>query len=185
MGLVSGAAAMSAVLAARACEATTVAASVRAADTGGFAQADDIDPTPSSRGFIAMLEAYRTTGGLAPGNFLCRSLQAGQRGDLAHLARLVVDRRVFVLDWRGESWIPMFQFDDQGLSCKPGPAVVRAQLEGLASGWAVAAWFAAPNALLEGRRPAALVESDLPRVLHAARCHAAVPEAWRRSLVPA
>jgi len=145
----------------------------------------DIDSTPSSRGFIAMLEAYRATGGLAPGNFLCRSLQAHQRGDLGHLARLIVDRRVFVLDWRGDSWIPMFQFDGQDLSCKPGPALVRAELEGIASGWAVAAWFAEPNVLLEGRRPVNLVESDLPHVLHAARCRTTVAEAPRRVLVPA
>jgi hypothetical protein len=145
----------------------------------------DIDPTPSSRGFIAMLEAYRSTGGLAPGNFLCRSLQAHQRGDLGHLARLIVDRRLFVLDWRGDSWIPMFQFDRQDLCCKPGPALVRAELEGIASGWAVAAWFAEPNALLEGRRPVNLVELDLPHVLHAARCHTGVAEAPGRVLVSA
>jgi hypothetical protein len=145
----------------------------------------DFDPTPSSRGFIAMLEAYRPTGGLAPGDFLCRSLQAHQRGDLAHLARLIVDRRVFVLDWRGDSWIPMFQLDGQDLSCRPGPALVRAELEGIVSGWAVAAWFAEPNALLEGRRPVNLVESDLPHVLHAARCRTAVAMVPRRVLVPA
>ena len=131
-----------------------------------------------------MLEAYRATGGLAPGNFLCQSLQSNQRGDLGHLERLIIDRRIFVLDWRGDSWIPMFQFDDHDLSCKPGPALVRAELGGLDSGWAVAAWFAEPNALLEGRRPVNLVASDLLHVLHAARCRAAVAESPRRALVP-
>ncbi len=154
--------------------AANVGAPLRAATPAERPRGDDIDPKPSSQGFIAMLEAYRATGGLAPGNFLCQSLQANQRGDLGHLARLIVDRRIFVLDWRGDSWVPMFQFDDHDLSCKPGPALVRAELEGLASGWAVGAWFAEPNALLEGRRPVNLVESDLPHVLHAARCRAAV-----------
>ena len=157
----------------------------RPASTAERARDDDIDPTPSSRGFIAMLEAYRATGGLAPGNFLCQSLQENQRGDLGHLARLIVDRRIFVLDWRGDSWIPMFQFDDHDLSCRPGPALVRAELEGLACGWAIAAWFAEPNPLLEGRRPVNLVAADLPHVLHAARCRTAVAEAPRRALVPA
>ena len=146
---------------------------------------DDIDPTPSSRRFIAMLEAYRSTGGLAPGDFLCRSLQEHQRGDIGHLSRLIVDRRVFVLDWRGDSWIPMFQFDRRDLSCKPAPALVRAELEGLTSGWGLAAWFAQPNALLEGRRPVNLMESDLPHVLHAARCRTAGNGVSQRAFVPA
>ncbi len=119
-----------------------------------------------------MLEAFRSTGGLAPGNLLCQSLLDHQRGDLSHLARLIVDRRLFVFDWRGDSWIPMFQFDGHDLTCKPGPARVRAELPGLCSGWAVAAWFAQPNAKLDGCRPVALMDSDLAAVVEAARCHA-------------
>lgn len=140
----------------------------------------DIGPVPTSRGFIAMLEAYRPTGGLAPGNFLHQSLQDHQRGDLSRLARLIVDRRVFVFDWRGESWIPMFQFDGHDLACKPGPALVRAELKALLSGWAIAAWFSRPNAVLDGRRPVNMLESDLGSVLEAARCHALSGEALQR-----
>ena len=136
---------------------------------------DAIDQMPTSRGFISMLEAYRATGGLAPGNFLCQALQEHQRGDFNHLASLIVDRRIFALDWRGDSWIPMFQFNVEDLSCKPAPAQVRAELEGLASGWTIAAWFAQPNPLLEGRRPVNLIEADLPHVLHAARCRSMSP----------
>jgi len=155
------------------------------AATADHAPGDDIDPRPSSRGFIAMLEAYRATGGLVPGNFLRRSLQVHQRGDLVHLVRLIVDRRIFVLDWRDDSWIPMFQFDAHDLSCRPGVALVRAELTGLSSGWAVAAWFAQPNALLEGRRPVNLMASDLAHVLHAARSLAPVAGLPSRALAPA
>ena len=140
----------------------------------------EIESVPSSRGFIAMLEAYRSTGGLAPGHFLHESLQNHQRGDLARLARLIVDRRIFVLDWRGDSWIPMFQFDGRDLACKPGPALVRAELKALSSGWAIAAWFARPNAMLDGCRPANVTESDLASVLEAARCHAPALEERQR-----
>jgi hypothetical protein len=132
-----------------------------------------IDAQPSSRGFIALLEAFRSTGGLAPGNLLVDSLQDHQRGDLSHLARLIVDRRIFVIDWRGDSWIPMFQFDGHDLSCKPAPALVRAELKGLSSGWAVASWFARPNARLEGCLPVDRLDADPGRVIDAARC-----EAW-------
>jgi len=52
----------------------------------------DIASRPSSRGFIAMLEA-------------------------------------FVFAWRGESWIPMFQFDGHALGCKHGAAAQDRQRE--------------------------------------------------------
>ena len=140
-----------------------------------LALGDLMDSRPSSRGFIAMLEVYRPTGGMAPGNFLCQSLQEHQRGDLGQLARLIGDRRIFVLDWRGDSWIPMFQFDADDLSYKAGPALVRAELAGLDSGWAIASWFAQPNAQLGGRLPAEVVDLDLGAVVDAARCRAFAP----------
>jgi len=140
-----------------------------------IAAGDDRDQ-PSSRLFIAMLEAYRATGGMAPGNFLCQSLQEHQRGELGQLARLIGDRRLFVLDWRGDSWIPMFQFDADDLSCKPGPALVRAELAGLDSGWAIASWFARPNAQLGGRLPVDIVGLDLGAVVDAARCRGTASE---------
>ena len=142
--------------------------------------AGDAPDEPSSRRFIALLEAYRATGGMAPGNFLCQSLQEHQRGELGQLARLIGDRRLFVLDWRGDSWIPMFQFDADDLSCKPGPARVRAELGGLDSGWAVASWFARPNAQLEGRMPVEIVDVDLGAVVDAARRCATASELQRR-----
>jgi len=146
-----------------------------------------IEAPPSSRGFIALLEAFRSTGGLAPGKVLVESLQDHQRGDLAHLERLIGDRRIFVVDWRGDSWIPMFQFDGHDLTCKPAPALVRAELKGLSSGWAVASWFAQPNALLDGCVPVDRMDADPGRVIAAARCQAwaAVPgEEWARENRP-
>lgn len=145
-----------------------------------LALGDVMDSQPSSRGFIAMLEVYRATGGMAPGNFLCHSLQEHQRGDLGQLARLIGDRRIFVLDWRGDSWIPMFQFDADDLSCKAGPALVRAELAGLDSGWAIAYWFAQPNAQLGGRLPVEVVDLDLSAVVDAARYRAFAPGLERR-----
>lgn len=136
--------------------------------TGPRAGIEPIDPQPSSRGFIALLEAYRGTGGLAPAALLVESLQAHQRGDLGRLARLVAERTVFVVDWRGDAWIPMFQFNAQDLTCKAGAGLVRAELAGAASDWALAVWFAQPNAWLEGRRPVDVMESDLVAVLDAA-----------------
>jgi len=53
----------------------------------------------------------------------------------------------------------------------------------LTSGWAIASWFARPNALLDGFRPVNLMESDLASVLEAARCH--TPVAQERQREPA
>ena len=74
----------------------------------------------------------------------------------------------------------MFQFDADDLSCKPGPARVRAELGGLDSGWAVASWFARPNAQLEGRTPVEIVDVDLGAVVDAARRCATASELQRR-----
>jgi hypothetical protein len=150
----------------------------RATGVGGVVDlllGDLMGSQPTSRAFIAMLEAYRATGGMAPGNFLCQSLQEHQRGDLGQLAQLIKYRQIFALDWRGDSWIPMFQFDADDLSCKTGPALVRAELAGLDSGWAIASWFAQPNAQLGGRLPAEVVDLDLGAVVDAARCRAFAP----------
>jgi hypothetical protein len=101
-------------------------------------------------------------------------LKECHRGTFVQLAKLIVQRRVFTFDWHGESWIPMFQFHSADLSCKEGPGLVRHELSDLPSSWAVAAWFAQPNALLHGRRPADVIDNDLTGVLAAARGHAPV-----------
>jgi len=124
---------------------------------------------PTSLGFIAMLNAYRASGGAVSGDALGQLLQDHQRGDHVGLAKLIALGHVFAFEWRGRFWIPMFQLDGRDLSCKPGPSQVRAELPASLSGWAVAAWFAEPNALLEGQRPVDLMDSNSPAVLDAAR----------------
>jgi len=124
---------------------------------------------PSSSGFIAMLKTYRASGGVASGDAVGQLLQDHQRGDYVSLATLIAFGNVFAFEWRGNIWIPMFQLDGRDLSCKPGPGQVRAELPGSSSGWAVAAWFAEPNALLDGRYPVDLMDSNFPAVLDAAR----------------
>jgi hypothetical protein len=74
----------------------------------------------------------------------------------------------------------MFQFDADDLSCKTGPALVRAELSGLDSGWAIASWFARPNVRLGGRPPVDVVDLDLGAVVDAARCRAYAPGLERR-----
>jgi hypothetical protein len=130
----------------------------------------------SGRGFIALLEAFRMTGGIAPGDVVGGLLEDHQAGDSVSLAKLIFTGQAFGFDWRENLWIPMFQFNADDLALKVGAQSVRAALPALWSGWLVAAWFAAPNALLEGRRPADMLDSDLETVTRAARSLASVDE---------
>lgn len=128
----------------------------------------------SGRGFIALLEVFRDSGGTAPGDVVARLLEDHQSGDLVSLAKSIHLGRVFGFEWRSSLWVPMFQFDTDDLTVKPAAQAVRAALPELGSGWAVAVWFASRNEMLEGRRPVDLLEDEPDRVLDAAR--ACVPD---------
>jgi hypothetical protein len=124
---------------------------------------------PSARGFIALLEAFRATGGTAPSDIVGRLLAERQGWGPDDLDLMVCTHQVFAFPWRASLWLPMFQFDEQALAPKPGPQRVRAALPARWSGWRLAGWFARPNARLSGRSPADAIEADPVAVLAAAR----------------
>lgn len=124
---------------------------------------------PTSRGFVKMLSAYHASGGMARGDNLGRLLDDWQCGDFVSLARLIASGEIFSFRWHGENWVPMFQFDLRDLSCRPGPRQVSAELKSVFDDWTLAVWFIQPNSWLQAQRPLALLESDLPAVLQAAR----------------
>lgn len=128
-----------------------------------------VGQAPSGAGFMALLEAFRATGGTVPGHIVARLLGEHRVGDAVSLARLVFTGEMFGFGWRGSLWVPMFQFDPGDLSVRPGPQQVRAELPQDWPGWALASWFAAPNAHLGGRRPTDSLESDLVGAVRAAR----------------
>ena len=131
---------------------------------------------PCGRGFIALLEAFRATGGTAPGEILGRLLEDHQIGDAVSLAKLIYTGQAFGFEWCDCLWIPMFQFDANDLALKASAQSVRAELPSLWSGWHVATWFAAPNARLDGRNPADRLNSDLEAVVQAAAALSSVEE---------
>lgn len=124
---------------------------------------------PSGRGFIALLEAFRATGGTAPGEVVGRLLDAHDAGNPTSLAKLIATGQVFGFAWRACLWIPMFQFDAHDLRLKAGAQRIRAQLPVLWSDWTVASWFAQASVRLEGRSPADALDADLEAVMRAAR----------------
>jgi hypothetical protein len=132
--------------------------------------ARSVDPDrPSGPGFIALLEAFRATGGTVPGEIVARLLQEYQAGTAVSLARLVHSGKVFGFEWRGSVWIPMFQFDADDLRLNADAQRVRAELPPTWSGWRLACWFAGPSAWLEGRCPVDLLHSHPAAVLLAAQ----------------
>jgi hypothetical protein len=133
------------------------------------APAQAIGERPTSRGFAALLAAYRATGGTARGDDVARLLEDHGRADFIGLARLIAAGRVFGFEWRRTLWIPMFQFEVRDLSIKPAAERVVKELGSTFDGWACAAWFATPNSWLDRRAPVDLVDTQLRDVLGAAR----------------
>ncbi|WP_291010678.1 hypothetical protein [Hydrogenophaga sp.] len=125
--------------------------------------------TPNGTGFIALLEAFCTSGGTAPGDILARLLADHQVGEVVSLAKLVHTGQVFGFEWRGSFWIPMFQFNMADLSLAATAQTVRAELPPLWSGWTVATWFATPSAQLNGHQPVDCLASESAAVLKAAQ----------------
>ena len=124
---------------------------------------------PSGRSFIALLQAFRATGGTAPGEIAGPLLEEHQVGSAVSLAKRIYTGQVFGFEWRASLWIPMFQFDADDLALKAHAQRVRAQLPSQWSGWALVTWFAGPNGRLGGRHPVDMLDADLDAVMRAAQ----------------
>jgi hypothetical protein len=121
------------------------------------------------RQFVQMLRQYRDTGGLARGDEVVERLaQHGGRG-VPTLARQIVERSVMSFEWRGELWLPMFQFERADMALKPGPQQVAAELASAFDAWNTAFWFVQPNPWLKGRMPVDVITMELAEVIQAAR----------------
>lgn len=124
---------------------------------------------PNDRDFVALQAGLRPSGGLARGDDLALCLGHGQSGGHARLARMMVAGQVFSFAWLDTCWLPMFQFDPADLGPRPEPLAVLRELVEVLDGWSLAVWFVQPNQCLDSRSPLALLHSDLPAVLQAAR----------------
>lgn len=149
----------------------------RPADPGG--SADELcaplpqwGEAPEGNGFVGLLHAFFDSGGTLEAEAVDRLLQACQGAEAGGLSGLLETRQVFGFEWRDALWIPMFQFNPDDLSVRPGSQRVRDELPVLWSGWNQACWFASPNIWLSGRAPVELFESAQQDLEEAAR-------AWR------
>ena len=86
--------------------------------------------------------------------------------------RLQREHKIFVVIYRGTTYVPSFQFDESG---NPLPAVARViQILGKeTSDWGLALWFTAASGSLGGKRPVDLLSSHPDKVVQAAEQEAA------------
>lgn len=60
--------------------------------------------------FVAMLNGYRGSGGLARADEVLKVLKCHSEAHVARLARWIVKRKVICFEWRSQTWLPWFQF---------------------------------------------------------------------------
>jgi hypothetical protein len=119
--------------------------------------------------FIVMLDAYRSSGGLARAQEVVALFKRRSGHDLATLASWIVNKNVICFEWQLKMWLPLFQFNRLSMAPQPGLSQVLAQLIPDHDGWALANWFAQPNAWLGNRTPAVMLGLDPAAVLNASR----------------
>ena len=129
---------------------------------------------PDGSQFIALLQAFRSTGGTTTEKVVSGLLSEHRYAGNDSLNSLIGAGQVFGFVWRRDLWIPMFQFDTDLLSIKPAVQEVRASLPASWSGWTTASWFAHPQDALCGGRPVDLLDDDLEALIAAAAASAAV-----------
>jgi len=119
--------------------------------------------------FIAMLDSYRPSGGLARAQEVAALSERHGGPDVATLTNWIAKREVICFDWQSHTWFPLFQFNPFDMTRHQGLGTLFAELATVYDAWELANWFAQPNPWLANRVPADTFLSDLGAVLHAAR----------------
>ncbi|MDM0033453.1 hypothetical protein QTI33_15060 [Variovorax sp. J22P271] len=119
--------------------------------------------------FIALLNAYRATGGLLRGDDLIHLMASRCSGDHASLSSSIAAGEILCFDWNQTLWIPVFQLDRESLGATTATRRLLAELSGAFDGWAAAHWLVAANAWLGECTPLELLGTHLEAVLDAAR----------------
>lgn len=125
--------------------------------------------SPAGSDFIALLAAFRRSGGTVPAALL-GELHAQCQVERAPGLQVLFDRgELFAFDWRGHFWVPLFQLEADRLTVKVSAREVRAILPRSWSGWDLATWFTAPHALLQNLSPVDVLDASAAEVISAAR----------------
>jgi hypothetical protein len=131
----------------------------------------------TDRAFVALLDACRPTGGLAPAEELLVSFKHRGGPDVSMLARWIVARQVISFAWHARTWLPLFQFCPRDMTPRRELGPVVAELNAVYDECELATWFATPNLSLAGRSPLNAFDSDALAVVRAARIDRFVADA--------
>ena len=129
-----------------------------------YSQGDDSDQR-----FVAMLDAYRASGGLARAEEVLAMFRRCSGPDVAVLARWIAQRELICFEWQQQTWMPLFQFDRVHLCPDVRLQAVFTELNCVYDQWEIGNWFALPNAWLAERSPVEALSYDFSAVLDAAR----------------
>jgi len=124
---------------------------------------------PRDQAFVAMLPAFRATGGLATGDEVGARIAVHHRDGLSRLARRIAANELISFTWRANLWLPMFQFDRQTMEMNPGAHQVVCELAELMDGWEITQWFATPHPALRDALPVEMLNSQREATRNAAR----------------
>ncbi len=116
-----------------------------------------------------MLEAYRSSGGLASAQEILTLFQRRGGPEVAALTRWIGERELICFEWQAQTWLPLFQFQRVTLSPDPQLRPLFAELTKVYDHWEMASWFALPNPWLDQRVPVDTLGRDYCAVLDAAR----------------
>ncbi|MBK9444236.1 MAG: hypothetical protein IPN53_24290 [Comamonadaceae bacterium] len=119
--------------------------------------------------FVAMLNAYRSSGGLARAQQVAARFRQHSLIAVNHLAEWIVKRHVISLEWAGKISMPLFQFNPGSMTLLPGLSQALSELVTVYDDWEVAHWFSQPNPWLADCAPADRMAAGAPGVLDAAR----------------
>lgn len=119
--------------------------------------------------FNVMTRAFRQTGGISRADDIARRLSTHSDQPISIVARWIVNREALAFGWKGQTMLPLFQFDPCGMTLRPGVTVILRELSDVFDNWGCALWFAQPNVWLGDRPPVDLMETGLREVLDAAR----------------
>ena len=119
--------------------------------------------------FVYLLNAYRSSGGLARDNELITSSRRRCGLNTGTLARWIAEREVIGFFWQSRTWLPLFQFNLPDMTLAPALGQVLAELIPVYDPWELANWFSQPNPWLADCVPAEALEPDPLAVLQAAR----------------
>lgn len=119
--------------------------------------------------FSMMEAAFLRTGGLVLDNAVAHQLRRHAGQPVSVLAHWIVRRRIVCFPWKSQTLVPLFQFNAEEMTLRPGVSEILGELVDVFDDWEIAHWFATPNSWLDDASPVDAIAQDCAAVQDAAR----------------